>query len=176
MAAYQGILNAANYCDRKYYSTALGVVKSKAAALQFEVRLAELFAAGADVGDYCHSRNLFNYILMVANRYIDKEIEKFLTSPLASTGMSPHVLITADESTNHHIQNQVTVALVVVDGQRKIFENLEEHAGLKRGSERILQVQGRVFDGQYLCKPFINAINKPVFDMIQEKKFCNDLW
>ncbi len=152
--------------------------------------------------NYCHSRNLFNDILKVANRYIDKEVEQYLTSPLESTGMPPHVLITADKSTNNRIQNQVTVALVVVDGQRraipislrqvyndttgtdgnaaqlaeKIFEDLEEHTGIKRNTERILQVQGRVFDGQYLCKPFIDAINKPFFDLIPEKKFCSDMW
>ncbi len=39
--------------------TALGIVKSKTAALHYEERIGELFLAGGDVGDYGHSQSFF---------------------------------------------------------------------------------------------------------------------
>ncbi len=47
--------------------------------MQYETSLAELFAAGADVGDFGHSRKLFINIIKAANCYIDKELKKFLS-------------------------------------------------------------------------------------------------
>lgn len=107
---------------------------------------------------------------------------------MPNTGMPPHVYLTADKSINHRVQNQVTVILPVVEGKRKavplslkpvytsadgtggnaielaekIFEDLEEHTGINKSSERLLQIQGRVFDGQYLCEPFTKAMNQPI--------------
>jgi hypothetical protein len=59
-------------CDRRKATvvknqlrTAIGIVKSKAAAIQYEARIAELQAAGADVGDFGHSRKLFPEMLKV---------------------------------------------------------------------------------------------------------------
>ncbi|CAB4003714.1 Hypothetical predicted protein [Paramuricea clavata] len=47
---------------------AIGIVKTKSAAIQYEERIAELQAAGADVG---HSRKLFPAMLSAACAYID---------------------------------------------------------------------------------------------------------
>ena len=96
--------------------TALGIVKSKAAALQYESRIAELQAAGADVGDFGHSRKLFPAMLSVACAYIDKRTATYHSTCLPSTGMPPHFYVTADKSTNHRITNQVTMVCPIVGG------------------------------------------------------------
>ena len=51
---------------RNQLGTALGIVKSKSAVLQYESRIAQLYTAGADVGDFGHSRKLFPVMLAVA--------------------------------------------------------------------------------------------------------------
>ena len=53
--------------------TALGIVKSKTAAVHYGERIAELFLAGGDVGDYGHSRKLFPDMLSVMTSYIDQK-------------------------------------------------------------------------------------------------------
>jgi hypothetical protein len=100
---------------------AIGVVRSKSAARCYEERIANLHLAGADVGDYGHSRNLFNDMIRVVNSFIDKRTQKFLQDPLPSTGIAPHFYITADKSTNHHITNQVTKGCLVVNGKRQVI-------------------------------------------------------
>ena len=35
---------------------------------------------------------------------------------------------------------------------------------------KLMQVQGKVFDGQYLNGPFIQAMNKPVIDLLSQSK------
>lgn len=69
---------------------ALTVVKTKSTALHYENNIAQLFAAGADVGDFGHSRHMFVPMLKAACAYIDKEVAKFLSTPLPNTGMPPH--------------------------------------------------------------------------------------
>ena len=44
---------------RNQLRTAIGVVQTKWAAVHYETRLAELYQAGADIGDFGHSRILF---------------------------------------------------------------------------------------------------------------------
>lgn len=78
--------------------TALGIVKSKAATLQYEARIAELQAAGADVGDFGHSRKLFPAMLSVVCAHIDKRTAAYLSTCFQSTGMPPHFYVTADKS------------------------------------------------------------------------------
>ncbi len=169
---------------------ALGIVKTKSAAIQYEERIAELHAAGADVGDFGHSRKLFPAMLSAACAYIDKKTSIFLSTPLPSTGMPPHFYVTADKSTNHRATNQVTVICPVVNGCREgivldarevytssdgtggtggelaksIYLDLEKNVGLK--GEHLLQVQGRVMDGQYVNAPFINGMNEPHYAVI----------
>ncbi|CAB3979327.1 Hypothetical predicted protein [Paramuricea clavata] len=94
------------------------------------------------------------------------ELKRFLLAPLPNTGMPPHVYITADKSTNHWLQNQITVIVAVVEGKRKpiplspkpvytnaegtggnatelaekIYEDIEEHTGISKDSEQLLQI------------------------------------
>lgn len=164
----------------------------------------QAFAAGADVGDFSHSRKLFIDIIKAANCYIDKELQKFLSTPMPNTGMLPHVYITADKSTNHRFQNLIKAILPVVEGKRKavplslkpvyinadgtggnvielaekIFEDLEERTGISRDSERLSQIQGRVFDGQYLCEPFTTKkMNQPITKFLgKDPLMCSELW
>ena len=72
--------------------------------MQYETSLGELFAAGADVGDFGHSRKLLVDIIKVANCYINKELLKFLGTPMPNSGMLPHVYLTADKSTKYRIK------------------------------------------------------------------------
>lgn len=95
---------------------ALGVVKSKCAALQYESRIAELYAAGAEFGDFGQSRKLFPVMINVACCYIDRRVRSFMATPLVNTTMPPHFYVSADKSTNNRITNQVTVICPVVDG------------------------------------------------------------
>ena len=57
--------------------------------------------------------------ISAACAYIGKKTSIFLLTPLPSTGMPPHVYITADKSTNHQVTNQVTVICPVVNGRRE---------------------------------------------------------
>lgn len=135
---------------------ALTVVKIKSAALHYETNIAQLFAAGADVGDFGHSRHMF---------------VKFMSTPLPNSGMHPHFYVTGDKSTNHRTTNQVTLICPVVEGQRQaialnvnrvyetsdgfggtgpelaaiLLSDVEKHA--KITGRAILAMQGKVTDG-----------------------------
>ena len=177
------------------------MVKSKSAAIQYETRICELYEAGANVGDYGHSRKLFNDMIKVACAYVDKKTKNFINTPLPSTGMPPHFYVTADKSTNHRVTNQATMICPVVDGNRQaiplnissvyytsvgetgkgealaaaIIKDLEVHAGIK--GEKIMQMQGKCTDGQYLNSPFETAMKKPIIEEIEryEKASGNDI-
>ena len=168
---------------------ALGIVKTKSAAIQYEERIAEHHAAGADVGDFDHSSKLFS-MLTAASAYIDKKTSVFLSTPLPSMGMPPHFYVTADKLKNHQATNQITVICPVVNGCREgivlnarevytssdgtggthgeqakpIYPGLEKNVGLK--GEHLLQVQGRVMDSQYVSVPFIDGMNEPHYAVI----------
>ena len=166
------------------------MVKTKAAALHYESQIAQLYAAGADVGDFGHSRHMFAPMLKVACAFIDKEVTKFVSTALLSTGLPPHFYVTGDKSTNHRVTNQVTIICPVVEGRRqaivlnarRVFENSDGSGGTgpslaakllddvnnhaKISERAILAMQGKVTDGQYLTEGFINAMNKPLFDEI----------
>eukprot|EP00794_Sanderia_malayensis_P002259 gene2259-2590_t len=119
--------------------TALGVVKSKSAAIQYETRIAELHKAGASVGDYGHSRKLFNDMAKVACSYVDKKTRQFYTSD-GETGKG-EALASA------------------------IIKDLELHAGIK--GEKLMQMQGKCTDGQYLNAPFETAMQRPITELIE---------
>ena len=78
----------------------INVVKSKAAALHYEDHMAELCAAGADVGDFSHSRKMFLPMIKAIDAYIDNRVSTFLARPLANTGLPPHYYVAADKSPN----------------------------------------------------------------------------
>lgn len=164
---------------------------SKSAAANYETRLAELYMAGVDIGDYGHSRKLFNPMIKVACSFIDEKTKKFLKEPLPNTGMPPHFYVTADKSTKHRIVNQVTMICPVVNGSRQaiplnmspvyftsdgntgsgthlakaVLIDLKRHGGIE--GVRIMQVQGCVTDGQYLNGPFVSAINAPIMECLK---------
>ena len=172
--------------------TALGIVKTKSAALQYESRIAELYAAGADIGDFGHSRKLFPDMIAVACAYIDKKSMEFLASPLPSTGLPPHFYVTADKSTNLRKQNQISLVCPVVNGTRQgipmhlhqvyktsdggggkndvlaeaILQDIAKHVGIKGDS--LIQMQGKVVDGQYINDKFIPAMNAPILDLLRK--------
>ncbi len=172
--------------------TALGVVKTKSAARQYENRIAELCASGGDVGNFSHSRELFVDMMKVACTHIDKKVSSYLQEPLPNTGIVPHFYITADKSTNHRVTNQACVICPVVNGERQgillslspvytdadgaggvgkdladlVYQDLESHAGLS--GSKLMAAQGRVMDGQYLTIPFIEAINEPILQLLSD--------
>ena len=60
--------------------------------------------------------------------------------------------------------------------QKKIFKDLKECTGISKDSERLLQIQGRVFDGQYLCEPFTKHMNQPIIELLGKDPFmCSEL-
>ena len=60
---------------------AIGVVKSKAAAIHYKNHMAESHAAGADVGDFGHCRKMFLPMMQAISAHI-YEITKYLKRPL----------------------------------------------------------------------------------------------
>ena len=113
--------------------------------------------------------------------------------------MPPNFYITADKSTNHRITNQVTVICPVIEDRRTaitinarrvyiksdgtgvsgpelanlILQDLKDKVSLDK--ENILQMQGKVTDGQYLTDGFIDAMNKPLFDILPPE-LCDKFW
>jgi hypothetical protein len=55
------------------------VVKTKSTAQHYETNIAQLYAAGCDIGDYGHSCHMFVPMLMAACTYVDKEVSKFMS-------------------------------------------------------------------------------------------------
>ena len=177
---------------RNQLRTAIGIVQAKAAAVHYENRIAELHRAGADVGDFGHSRILFPQMIAVACCYVDRETQAFLSKSLPNTGLPPHYYVTADKSTNHRISNQVTMICPVVDGKRRpiplgmksvyessdgcggkggeladgIYKHLKDHVNVS--GIKLLSMQGKVTDGQYINEPFVTAMNNPMFNIIKE--------
>ena len=168
--------------------TALGIIKSKAAALQYEERIAELYAAGANIGDFGHSRKLFPDMAAVAVAFIQQKSTVFLTTPLPNTGFPPHFYVSSDKSTNHRVTNQVALVCPVVNGKRQgIIASVDQvyttSDGTGGSSEELAQtllngvkklgvaaekdtglfyMQGKVMDGQYLTDRFIGTINNAI--------------
>ena len=113
------------------------VIKTKSAALHYENNISQLYAAGADVGDFGHSRHMFVPMLKAACTYIDKEVSKFLATPLSNTGVQPHFCVTGDKSTNYRVTNQVILICPVVEGCRqatasnacKVYQNADGSGG-----------------------------------------------
>lgn len=72
------ILNHQKVAIRSQLRTAIGVVHLKCAASHYEIRIAELHQAGADIGDCGHSRVLFPQMIDVACHFINKETATYL--------------------------------------------------------------------------------------------------
>ena len=175
---------------RNQLRTAIGVVQTKCAAIHYETKLAELHQAGADIGDFGHSRVLFPQMIDVACHFIDQQTREYLEAKLPSTGLPPHYYVSADKSTNHRISNQVTIVCPVIEGKKTaiplgmnpvysnsdgsggkgeelaeaIFNDMKKHLNVE--GPRLLQMQRKVVDGQYINEPFVSSMNKPIFDFI----------
>lgn len=61
---------------------------------------------------------LFNEILKAAKVHISSEINKFLTTPLLSTGKPPHYSFTADKATIGRKSNQAVLIGAVYEGKK----------------------------------------------------------
>ena len=164
---------------------------------QYEGRIAELQAAGANVGDFGHSQKLFPEMLLAACHYIDQKTPAFLATPLPNTGMPPHFYVTADKSTNHWTTNQVTVISPVVNGTRQgiilnareVFTNSDGTGGTGDAPAKSIstelknhlgfqeELSYKVMDGQYLNEPFITAMNEPIRQQLGDDLSCKDaIW
>ena len=55
---------------------------------------------------------------------------------------------------------------------RSIYSDLEKNAGLKGKS--LLQVQGRIMDGQYTNAPFTDGMNEPVLQLLEDDDDCRE--
>ena len=104
---------------------ALTAVKTKSAALHYETQIAQLFAAGADVGDYGHSRHMFVPMLKAACAYIDKEVSKLMSTPPPNTGMHPHFYATGDKTA------QITKEKPSASASSRLHEHAEDIADFK---------------------------------------------
>ena len=100
--------------------TAVGVVQTKCAAIHYETRIAELYQAGAEVGDFGHSRMMFPQMTDTACRFIDLETIAHLKKCLPKAGLPPAFYCTADKSTNHRVSNQTTMICPVIEGERSV--------------------------------------------------------
>ena len=187
-----------NIAIKNQLRSAIVVVQTKCAAIHYETKIAELHQAGADVGDFGHSRNLFPQMIDVACHYIDRETKEYLRTDLPNTGLPPHYYVSADKSTNHRVSNQVTMVCPIVQGKKKaipvamnaiytnsdgsggkgdeladmIFNDLKTHLDIKGSS--LLQMQGKVTDRQYINEPFVTSMNKPIFDVLSSSTFLNE--
>jgi hypothetical protein len=119
---------------------ALSVVQSKCAGIHFETQVAAHIATGSDMGDIGHSYKQFNNILKAAEVYLDKEIEKYLLTPLSNTLLPPHFCGLADKSTIHRVTNQGVIIATMLNGIKTAilvqapavyhaFDDVEEDAG-----------------------------------------------
>ncbi|XP_018014214.1 uncharacterized protein LOC108671228 [Hyalella azteca] len=98
--------------------TAIHVLKMKGAAVHFETEIAFLQSCKVDVGDIGHSRNNFPEILRAATVVICRRNLQMLLRPLLSTGLPPHIYLTADKSTLNRHTNQAILLVVNLDGKR----------------------------------------------------------
>ena len=60
---------------------AIGIVKTKSAVIQYKERIADIHAAGADVGDFGHSHKLLLEMLLALCHYIARKRHVFLQLP-----------------------------------------------------------------------------------------------
>ena len=100
--------------------------------------------------------------------------------------MPSYFYVTADKSTNHRVTNQISMVCPVIAGKRQgiplnmsrvytnvgdalaetIFRDVEDHVNIKEG--RLMQIQGKVVDGQYVNQKFISAMNSPLMDALKQ--------
>lgn len=97
---------------------AFNIIEMKTAAQHFEHSIACHVATGSDMGNMGHGRKQFNFIMQAAEIYLDEQTRQYLLAPLASTGLPPHIFVTADKSTVNGVTNQATLLGAMVKGKR----------------------------------------------------------
>ena len=158
------------------------MVKSKTTSVQYENRIAELYTACTDVGNFGCSRKIFVLMVKAAFAYIDIKVKEFLSTPLVRAGFPPLIYKTGDKSTNHRITNQVSVMCTVVDGEReaiainsrpvyidasgktgfgsglaqKALSDIQQYADTE--GKQILLMSEKVTDRQYLAGSFASTL------------------
>ena len=80
---------------RNQLRTAIGVVQTKCAAIHYETKLAELHQAGADIGDFGHSRVLFPQMIDIACHFIDQQTREYLEAEAKLPVLAFHHIITS---------------------------------------------------------------------------------
>ena len=85
---------------------ALNAIKDKAAAYHYEDRMAELYIANADVGDFSYFRKMFVRMVSAICAYADYKVITYLAAPLPNAGICEHFYVTGDKSTNHRSQTK----------------------------------------------------------------------
>ena len=53
-----------------------------------------------------------------------------------------------------------------------LFRDVEDHVDIKEG--RLMQMQGKVVDGQYVNQKFISAMNSPLMDALKQSLSTNE--
>ena len=94
---------------KNVFRGAVGVLKLKAAAMNFETMLSLLSTCGVPIGNIGHSRKNFNDIINCLEKAIDEKTSEWLRTPLPSTGMPPHFWSTVDKATPSRETNQAVI-------------------------------------------------------------------
>ena len=93
------------------FRAAITDLKLGAAAKNFESLLSLLTCCGVDIGQIGHNRNLFNDILYCLEKTVNNKIKTWLSQPLPSTQLPPHVWLTVDKATPSRTTNQATLII-----------------------------------------------------------------
>ena len=94
---------------KNVFRAAVGVLKLKAAATNLESMLSLLATCGVKIGNIGHGRKNFNDIIYCLEKAIDEKTNKWLNSPLPSTGLPPHFWSTVDKATPSRETNQAVI-------------------------------------------------------------------
>ena len=80
-----------------------------AAVLHFETLVSLISSCGAKVGSIGHGRRQFNDICYCLEEIVNRKTNKWLNTPLISTGMPPHFWATLDKATPSRVRNQAVL-------------------------------------------------------------------
>lgn len=182
---------------RRFLKLVLQTVKTKAAADHYELKLAEYHEEGIDVGNIQHSRKNFPELCAALSKSADNRIDSYLSTPLPSTGVPPHCVVTFDKSTVHRETNQAIMIISSYQGHRECYlidaplvyskEHGDDFVSGGQSSSLATQIStavvqclpniklsacvGAVADGQYQNSKFVNAFTKEFFSTKSEFNF-----
>lgn len=93
------------------FRAAIADLKLGAAARHFETLISFLACCSVDVGNIGHCRNNFNDILYCLEKTVNGRINAWLTQPLPSTLLPPHIWATVDKATPSRTTNQAVLVV-----------------------------------------------------------------